>query len=359
MTKPSTKTGLLILALLLVIGDGVAAWLLKRGKPTPEELQWFGHVVAMGAILLLAILIAALRQRAITSQPLEAGQQRPSVRGVLIGADNRLSTSKLSAFAWTWVLAWAILSLAVADRAGLHEGWMAFLEQGIKDEYLVLLGGPFVALVGAKALVSNGLANGTQVRTQAEDSETTAAHRVSQAFSDDSGQTDLVDTQYLVFGAIALLVFVVMFLKSPTTGLPQVPETLIALSSLAATTYVANKWTARDAKPHIEQIVPNNAKPGTTVTVYGTNLLTVSIAGKRAPANEPLQVLFGTLAEQRVQPAGPEAKPGPTGSDYFRVTVPPVSEAALGSEGKCQLDVVVRNAIGVFSDNSFTFTIER
>ena len=238
------------------------------------------------------------------------GRAQPAeVSGILIGADNRLSTSKLSAFAWTWVLAWAILSLAIADWVHAGAGWSAFLKQGLQDEYLVLLGGPFVALVAAKALVGGAVSSGSLVKSTATPDETKPADRITQAFSDDAGQTDLVDTQYLLFGTIALLVFIVMFLRGSTTGLPTLPELLIGLSSVGATAYIANKWTAEDAKPKLDRIVPSSGKVGDTVTLYGTNLLSVSIGGKQIPASEDLQVIYGGLGVQELSPSAPGDQP--------------------------------------------------
>jgi hypothetical protein len=360
--KPSGRGLLAALTLALLAGDGTATGLLLaeilEGGASQHERQWFGHVAALVTIILVSLLIATIRRVALQLNRNPGDTPQP-VPGVLIGADNRLSTSKLSAFAWTWAIAWALLSLAFGDWVGAHTGWEALVKQGLQDEYLVLLGGPFVALIGAKALVTNGIANGTQVKPPADDSETDLAHRVTQAFSDDTGQTDLVDTQYLLFGSIALLVFIVMFLRDPTHGLPSLPEALIGLSSLGATAYIANKWTAKDAKPHLESVVPNSAKRGSTVLIYGSNLLSVSLGGKQAPASEPVEVIFGTLVVQDVHPDDPAAKSSLSGSDYIRLTVPYVPDAVLEPDGKRQVDVLLRNAIGVSSDNTLPFTIER
>jgi hypothetical protein len=365
-TRASARGGggrwLAAIAGLLLVGVGIGVVVLlveiAQDEASHRDQRWFGHLAALELIIALSVIFAVVRGVAVRRSQSAAGQPPQPVPGILIGADNRLSTSKLSAFAWTWVLGWALLSLFFADWAGEHAGWQAFLKQGIQDEYLVLLGGPFVALVSAKAFVSSGVANGTQVKTKADASETTPAHRVAQAFSDDSGQTDLVDTQYLLFGSIALLVFIVMFLRAPGKGLPTLPEALIALASVGTTAYIANKWTAKDAKPHLEMVVPSTAKRGANVVVYGTNLLTVSQGGKRAPANEPVEFFFGSLAEARVSPDAPGAVANPTGSDYVTVKVPGVADSEF-HEGKRVVDIAARNAIGVTSDNAVSFTIEQ
>jgi hypothetical protein len=362
---PAAKQGWKLLAglvALLFVADLVAVVVLavRDGEhhASAHEQQWLGHVSALAALIIFSAMIAYVRRVAVrrAQQQEGAGADAKPPPGILIGADNRLSTSKLSAFAWTWVLGWALLSLFLADCAGAHGGWDVFRHQGLQDEYLVVLGGPFLALVGAKALVSTSVANGSVVKTAADDAETTPAHRVAQAFSDDAGQTDLVDTQYLLFGSITLLVFVIDFLRNSAKGLPTLPETLIGLSSLGATAYIANKWSARDAKPKLENLVPAKGKRGAEVILYGTNLLTVSVGGKRVPAGSEVEVFFGALEKVEVDPQSESAKSSPS-SDYVRLKVPYVPDAAL-PEGKANVEVTVRNAIGVSSENTLPFTIE-
>ncbi len=346
-----------------LLGNGLAGFILLveivEHTASQREKRWFGHVASLEGIILISLLIGVLHSIAVRRAKQTTGDPQTSIPGILVGADNRLSTSKLSAFAWTWVLGWAMLSLAVADWVGAPGGWKQFLDQGLQDEYLVLLGGPFVALVGAKALVTSAVERGALVKLAAGDEETKLAERVSQAFSDDTGQTDLLDTQYLLFGAITLLVFIVMFIRESWEGLPSLPELLIGLSTLGATAFIANKWTAKDAKPRIDQIVPESAKEGDEVVIYGSNLLTVSVGGKRTQTKEPMKVLFGSLVEQDVSPTASQAVTSASGSDWVKLTVPKVPDAAWGTDKTKQAPIVVRNAIGVTSENNVPFTIER
>jgi hypothetical protein len=66
----------------------------------------------------------------------------------------------------------------------------------------------------------------------------------------DNGDTDLVDTQYVLFTAVAVAYFVgtlvvttVDYLHGSraTVGLPEIPSALLELTSLSALTYVGNK----------------------------------------------------------------------------------------------------------------------
>lgn len=354
-------TGVLIVA--VAVPTGFLLYDILEVTASQHERQWFGYLASLEAIILISVGIGLIHTLAVRTaeqnEPPAGGGQESDVSGILIGADNRLSTSKLSAFAWTWVLAWAILSLAVADWVSAPAGWSNFLTQGLQDQYLIALGGPFIALVGAKALVGNGVASGSQVKPPASADETSPAHRITQAFSDDGGQTDLVDTQYLLFGAIALLVFIVMFIRDSGSGLPQLPDVLVGLSSVGATAYIANKWTAEDAKPHIDRVMPDKAKPGETIVLYGTNLLSVSQGGAQVPPSGSVQVLFGALVESDLTLDSSAAKRSSSGSDYMRLTVPSLpstSNAGAPGEGH-EVDLAVRNAIGVFSDNTVPFTI--
>ena len=349
------------LAGLLALGDGIVVALLLaeilEDTASQRERRWFGHLASLEGILLASLLIGWIHGAAVRRARRVAGAESSEVAGILIGADNRLSTSKLSAFTWTWVLAWAMLSLAIADWVAAPAGWEAFLKQGLRAEYLILLGGPFVALVGAKALVGGAVSKGAMIKPAAAAGETKPADRVTQAFSDDTGQTDLVDTQYLLFGLVALVVFIVMFIRASASGLPQVPEVLIGLASVGATAYIANKWTAEDAKPQIDRIVPNSAKRGETITIYGTNLLSVSMGGKQVPAAEDLQVIYGGLGVQEVSPAAEGANRSAAGSDYIRIPVAPLPEPAPGAAAGGKVDISVRNALGVMSENTVEFTI--
>jgi hypothetical protein len=337
-----------------------------------RDKEWFGHLASLAGILVISVLVVVIHRAAVGYQlrqpaPADAAPQAPGtvavvaargqeqIPGVLIGADNRLSTSKLAAFTWTWVLAWAILSLAVADWVGAPGGWTALVGQNLQDQYLILLGGPFVALVGAKALVSGGVQGGTLVKTEATDAQTPAT-RVSQAFSDDNGQTDLIDTQYLVFGALALVVFIVLFLRKSDAGLPDLPDVVVGLATLGATGYVANKFAARDTPPHLDRVVPDRAAPGATVTVFGRNTLSVTQGGKRATAADPIRVFLGALAVIAVDPADPGAHTTASGSDDFLVTLP--DAATLGLQpGDHAVAVTVQNAVGVLADNTVPLTI--
>jgi hypothetical protein len=351
----------LFLALVVAVATaGVLIAVLPLDVNDVNAAHWTGHLTALAAIVAIFLLLGGIRRYATVVAAREAGQQVTMPAGILIGADNRLSTSKLAAFAWTWTLAWAMLSLAIANWVGQPAGWDALVDGGLYDEYLILLGGPFVALVGAKALVQGRVASGDQVKSEATGDQT-VANRVSQAFSNDSGQTDLVDSQYLIFTALSLTVFVVMFVTRDAGGLPRLPDLLVGLSSVGATAYVANKFAVADAPPHLDRVVPGRAAPGDQIVIYGRNLLKVSQGGSTANQATDVDVIFGSVGLTSIRDASrdPLARTSPSGSDSLTVTVPQEITLAATADGDVEAPVSIRNAIGVLSDNELAFTIAR
>lgn len=358
-SKPLSPVGWIAAAVIVAVALAVVLVIMLPFASTVSlsDRRWFAHGVALAGMAGIALVFGAVRRYAVNVGGASAGA---SLRGILVGEDNRLSTSKLSAFAWTWVIAWAILSLAVADWVGAPSGWTAFVDEGLQDKYLILLGGPFVALVSAKALVQARTESGTQVKAPAPDGQT-VTDRISQAFSDDTGQTDLVDSQYLAFGMLTVVIFVVMFLREDLGGLPDLPDLLVGLSSVGATTYVANKFTATDAPPHIDRVVPNRAVAGDTVVIYGRNLIKASQGGRRGAASGTVEILFGAIAQQAVAVAdNADVRSSPSGNDVVTIVVPqPPSTAFAVDESSKEAPLSIRNHVGVLSDNEAPFTLVR
>jgi hypothetical protein len=106
---------------------------------------------------------------------------------------------------------------------------------------------------------------------------------------DDQGNTNFVDTQYLLFNVVGLVFALGGFVNDPNAGLPPIPGILVALTSASAATYVSNK-AVQDTTPVLSAVVPAKGARGDPVRVLGKNLLT--------PAGEnsyhELFVMFGT-----------------------------------------------------------------
>lgn len=199
-----------------------------------------------------------------------------------------MSTGKVTAFLWTVIVVYIILTMALI--LGAEPDKYPVLIHSISPMYVVLLGGPFAAAVLAKGIVSGAVDDKTAQRPSAE-----KAH-VADVFSNDDGDTDLVDTQYLVFNLVVAIIVIVQFARAPGLGAPQIPDFLASLTGVSAATYVANKATVTgNNSPSIDQVVPLRARPGAEVVLYGKNL-----RAQGDPANAKVTVLVGpSMVEAR------------------------------------------------------------
>ncbi|MFF3651880.1 hypothetical protein ACFYXV_24975 [Streptomyces sp. NPDC002181] len=201
---------------------------------------------ALFALALLAALAGptALRLR-----------RRP---GFVTGRDGRLSTSTTLALAWTVILVWLLLTiLAYGLTAGGGIGWFTG-EHGplssLTTVYLPLLGGPYVAMIGAKTVVGIRVENGTMAKPAPK--PTGSGQRpLRELIANDSGRTDLVDLQYVALSAVTMLYVVLFFLADVGGGLPRLPAEIWALTGAPAGAYLVNKMATR-ANPVITRVVP-------------------------------------------------------------------------------------------------------
>lgn len=184
---------------------------------------------------------------------------RRSVMGALVvGKDNRTSTSKAIATAWTFLLAWGLFSAVVALVLDADLTWPS-----LQEEYLLLLGGPFAAAILAKYATSG----------QAESKPDGAVGESSpaQLVTNDTGATDLGDFQYVVFNVIGMAYFLSQFIGELATGFPDLPPTLTGLMLTSTGGYAAKKLLAQEAATLIS-VVPASAVQGGAADVFGMNL---------------------------------------------------------------------------------------
>lgn len=259
--------------------------------------------------------------------------------GLILGADKRGSTSKAAALLWTIIVVWALGTLFIgggkvyerscsdgaekqaaaeeqAERAGMNEqnqleagleavekqartgdddcrkladmrsGWELFLNEGLKEEYLLLLGFPVAVAVAAKGITTAKLQSGTAQKTEAV-RRGSAGGRLAAVtadfYSDDEGTADLGDLQYLLFNLLAVAYFFSEFVSRADLGLPDIPDTLLGLTSVSASLYVAKKAVERQ-QPVIDSVLPARAKRGDTIRVLGSFLGVGAVgAGKPQP----------------------------------------------------------------------------
>ena len=232
---------------------------------------------AVAALLLWCVLVVLSRVQARSGR----------LTGMLIGADGRFSTSHFQAWIWTLALVWAFVFFIMFGTVGGSE---PIGELGVSADYLLLLGGPFAAMVVAKQIDGAKVASGELQKPPSTQT------KLTDLVSDDSGRTDLVDMQYLMFNTVTLLVFAISIWSDPTQ-LPDIPDQLLMLTGAAALGYVARKAVQRNA-PIITSItaagVTGVPTIGEYVRISGANF--VPSGAETAEAITQVKVKFGATA---------------------------------------------------------------
>jgi hypothetical protein len=210
----------------------------------------------------------------------QARTPEPPPAGLVMGADGRLSTSKLQLVLWTGAIAFVFVSLLLQGRTNLP---------GLPEHYLLLLGIPAAGMIGAKALTVHGLVTGKvdkpdQLPPSDDTLAAKGATRIAEAVSDDTGHLALPDTQFLLLNLVALGFFLVAFFNLPAPSdphaqqeLPEVPGALLALTGTATLAYLANKG-AINHRPKITGVTLTTVEHHPAVEVRGVNFLGPSAA---------------------------------------------------------------------------------
>jgi hypothetical protein len=235
-------------AAITLIPGGILLLLDWQVKPAQGQ---FGSLIFATVTIAIGLLV------------LVATSDETGLLGPIVGADNRVSTSKTQLGIWTVAIGWALaflLGRVLWDGATLA----TVLPDERFNEYLVLLGGPFAAGVLAKAAVTWKTENGQLQKSIAPQAS------ASQIVQDDNGNPSLVDAQYLLFNVVALGYFVVSLAQ--TQVLPTIPLVLFGLTSASAATYAANKLAQSNA-PIITAVSPRSCLPGGRVRVSGSNFM--------------------------------------------------------------------------------------
>jgi hypothetical protein len=234
---------------------------------------------------------------------------------LIVGTDNRVSTSKVQFALWTLALAYALLVIAF-HRFELPPG-------NLDPRYLLLLGFPAGAAVSAKAITSQKASQGTIAKTRAQSSS------VADIVTNDAGELDLGDTQYFLFNLVALTAFFIAFFHNPVT-LPALSDTLVALTSGSAAAYVAKK-AASGTPVAISAVSPQKGAPNSRLSIYGTNLC----AGRQSSENPQVTVggliapVDGTAQDSRVDVFVPATTVASTDELQVEVVTPSGQAACL------------------------------
>jgi hypothetical protein len=174
-----------LLGVILVAG-AVAIYLtavgVSNGDASQQDRHWCAGLIAIEILVAFTLALWALGS---------------PVQDLILGKDKRLSTSKLQALLWTYALAGMLLAIVVDNWIGSGVGYDQLINNSIPQEYLFLLGGPFAAAVASRGIVGTKVKKGTLTKTEGDGTGVT--ERLSEAVSDDQGNTNFVDTQYLLF----------------------------------------------------------------------------------------------------------------------------------------------------------------
>src|SRR5262249_15876235 len=138
----------------------------------------------------------------------------------------------------------------------------------LDPRYLLLIGFPAGAAVGAKAITMGQLDSGAVSKKPPPYEKKTPGNAVKDIVANDQGDLDLGDAHYFIFTLVALAVFFIPFFHS-STKLPVLPDTLVALTSASAAAYVAKK-AATPAPMKITAVSPQKGPATATVKIFGS-----------------------------------------------------------------------------------------
>jgi hypothetical protein len=203
-----------------------------------------------------------------------------SLRTLVVGQDNRMSTSKTVAVIWTFVVGVMLLGLVYAKLLNHPQALDATNNSGVIGQYALLFGGPLGAAIVAKGIVNH------QVEENQSSKSTAAKPSASDLVSNDAGEADLGDYQYIVFNLVALVYVLGTILHDPTNGLPHIPGVLLGLTSVSAVGYVGKK-ALMPAGTVIGRLTPEGGPAETAVTITLTGLTPAE------QANAQMWVRFG------------------------------------------------------------------
>lgn len=189
------------------------------------------------------------------------------LRWFLIGGDGRISTAQTQAAIWTVAVLFIALVLLLRPSPGEFDE--------LDENYLLMLGGPFTALV-----IGGAVARGKIQANEVQKSDSEEA-QVRDIFCNDSGRPELVDTQFFLFSMAALVGVVFAFWQSPDS-VPPINTGLAMLSGGGALVYVGKKALDSNA-PLITSVTPGGTgeriAEGLDIVIRGANFVPPGTGG--------------------------------------------------------------------------------
>jgi IPT/TIG domain-containing protein len=297
-----------------------------------ETPSWgWSQAWALAVLLFVSFIPVAVPRKRDELGRGEATRLAPLFVALVNGRDGRWSTSKTNAVLWTYAVWYAFITIL------LYTGGKGLEHSILKQQYLVLMGFPVATAVIARGITQSKVETGKIVTKQPDGAETNPINGVAQLVTNDTGQPDLLDFQYFGFNLILLAYFFTQFVgHKQGFDLPNLPESLIALTGVSAAGYVGKKGVQKDTDPVITAIDPPSAAARDTIVVHGGNLVT---AGER---DVSVQIGDVTATGVTVEGDDPAAK--------ITATIPPGVAAG-------PVAVRVVNYRGVTSD-PYSYTIK-
>ncbi len=227
------------------------------------DITWPWDFTNQAAAGFVHAIIATLLTLGILSW---ATRPNGGLRRALIGADGRLSTAQTQAALWTVATFFLGAHLTLRRTPGQFDE--------LDEMYLLLLGGPFAALVIGGAISRGKLADNDIQKVKSAEAQ------LRDVVSDDDGRASLTDIQFFLFSTLALIGVLVAFAGDPQQ-LPDIPAGLAMLTSTAALVYTGKK--AADAnKPlvfSVTRLDPGPITPGSTIAIRGANFVPAGAGG--------------------------------------------------------------------------------
>jgi hypothetical protein len=232
----------------------------------------------------------------------------------ILAATTRASTSKSVALAWTYAVIYGLLALLALKLMGDDTTWNAFIDSGLREEYLLLLGGPYAAAVIAKYV--NVATSAGETKTSEPNAAGSIGSDAKNLVANDEGATDLGDFQYVLFNLVTLAFLLGTFIPDPREAFPDLPSLLVGLALTSAATYTAKKAASSAAGPQLASLFPTQAARGDVVDLFGRSLVAddrepmISLDGMRVPEND-VNVVEQTTTRDHIKfeiPAGTPQK---------------------------------------------------
>ncbi|TGA91870.1 hypothetical protein E4099_28045 [Streptomyces palmae] len=231
-----------------------AAWLSRVWRPVTAAVWVLVGVLAITQLVTALVgdgwtsartagLVAALLSGVLLTAAGWWHRARGGALAVLIGEDNRLSTSRTVAVWWVLFTGYAVLTLAL-ERVGGAAGELRLRRSAAL--LAVVATGCLVAVV-ARLVVAN------RIRAQRTQKVPAERARAADLLTDDAGRGSFTDTQYVLLNAAAGAFGCVALVREPHR-LPGLPWGLAVLTGVSALTYLAAKY-AEGGRPMVLSVV--------------------------------------------------------------------------------------------------------